>query len=391
MLAPKGRVFLIVLDGCGVGAMPDAAEYGDVGANTLRHTLETCPTALPNLARLGLGRLCAAPGLEAIAAPEGSFGRLAEASKGKDTATGHWEIMGVVTQTPFITFPQGFPDDLIAEFSRRVGRGVLGNCTASGTEIIQTLGEEHQKTGKLIVYTSADSVFQIAAHEETVPLDELYHICKIAYDLVTPRGVARVIARPFLGVPGAYKRTENRHDYTVPPPSETVMQQLVARAIPVTGVGKIQDIYAAVGVTHHVRATNNRDITARTIELAKSDRTGLVFANLVDFDMLYGHRRNVAGFAGALKAFDDALPQLLEAFHEDDLLILTADHGNDPTMPGTDHCREYVPVITWTRRKPLGTDLGIRSSFGDIGATIAQYFGTPGTGVGTSFLQEVWE
>lgn len=388
MKAQQGRVFLMVLDGCGVGAMPDAKEYGDDQANTVRHALERVATELPNLSQLGLGCICPSPGLPAAAQPLASYGKMAEASRGKDTATGHWEIMGVVTQVPFITFPNGFPAELIAEFSRRVGRGVLGNIPASGTEIIQTLGEQHQKTGDLIVYTSADSVFQIAAHEETVPLEELYRICELAYELVTPQGVARVIARPFVGEPGRYKRTENRHDYTVPPPSRTVMQSLVAGDIPVTGVGKIRDIYAGVGVSHHVKATNNADITARTLELVKSDREGLVFANLVDFDMLYGHRRDPVGFASALKAFDNALPQFLASMRPTDLLLLTADHGNDPTFHGTDHCREYVPVLAYSPSQPSGKDLGIRASFADLGETVADYFGVPGTGIGKSFLQE---
>lgn len=384
-----GRVILMVLDGCGVGAMPDAPEYGDDNANTVRHALEQVQAELPHLSRLGLGTICPAPGLPAVSAPLASFGKMAEASRGKDTATGHWEIMGVVTQVPFITFPNGFPADLMEEFSRRVGRGYLCNLPASGTEIIQALGEQHQKTGDLIVYTSADSVFQIAAHEETVPLEELYRICELAYELVTPRGVARVIARPFTGTPGHYKRTENRHDYTVPPPSQTVMQTLTAHHIPVTGVGKIRDIYAGEGVSHHVKATNNRDITARTLELVQSERSGLIFANLVDFDMLYGHRRDPVGFAGALKAFDNALPDFLSALKPDDLLLLTADHGNDPTFHGTDHCREYVPILAYSPRNPRGRDLGIRGSFADLGATVAEYFGVPDTGVGRSFLAEV--
>lgn len=384
-----GRVILIVLDGCGVGAMPDAADYGDEAADTLKHTLEVARTELPWLAALGLGWVKTAPGLPPLKGARGAFGKLAERSKGKDTATGHWELMGVVTQTPFITFPKGFPTTLIQAFVERVGRGVLGNCTASGTEIIQRLGEEHQRTGKLIVYTSADSVFQVAAHEDTVPLEELYRICEQAYDLVTPHGVARVIARPFTGTPGQYRRTENRHDYTVPPPSETVMQKLVAAGIPVTGIGKIRDIYAGCGVTHHVKATNNHDITERTIEQVQLETQGLIFANLVDFDMLYGHRRDPVGFSAALRAFDEALPRLMGVMRPHDLLLLTADHGNDPTMPGSDHCREYVPVVAYSHGLSGSISLGTRESFADVGETIAHFFGVEGTGVGHSFLREL--
>lgn len=390
-----GRVILIVLDGCGVGAMPDADRYGDVGADTLGNTLRATGVRLPNLERLGLGALVNAPSVPPVSFPLASVGRMHEASLGKDTATGHWELMGVVTQTPFITFPGGFPAELIGRFEAATGRGVLGNIPASGTEIIQSLGDEHCATGKLIVYTSADSVFQIAAHEDVVPLEELYRCCQLAYDLVTPEGVARVIARPFKGSSGKYTRTENRHDYTVPPPKPTVMDALVAHGVDVTGVGKIKDIYAARGVSFHVKATNNRDITERTIEVVQSERSGLIFANLVDFDMLFGHRRNVDGFSSALLAFDTALPRLIAAMRPDDLLLLTADHGNDPTFPGTDHSREQVPVLAFQLRRGAagrsGTDLGTRTSFADIGATIAAYFQAPNPGAGTSFLGEVWD
>ncbi len=384
------RVCLIVLDGCGVGAMPDAADYGDEGADTLGHAIQAAGrVALPNLTAFGLGTIHPATGLPPPARPRAFHGRMAELARGKDTATGHWEIMGVVTDTVFRTFPEGFPRPWIDSFSHRVGRGVLGNKPASGTEIIQELGARHQETGDLIVYTSADSVFQVAAHEETVPLEELYHCCEVAYDLVTPKGVARVIARPFRGTPGNYWRTENRHDYTVPPPRPTVMQKLDAAGIPVTGVGKIRDIYAGAGVTHHVKATNNHDITARTIELLQQGRGGLIFANLVDFDMLYGHRRNVEGFVRALEAFDRAVPSLIQALGTDGLLILTADHGNDPTAGGTDHCREYVPLLVFNPRRQVGHPLGVRSTFADIGATVADLFGVEGTGLGTSFLANV--
>ncbi len=385
------RVCLIVLDGCGVGAMPDAAEYGDENADTLGHAIQAAgQVTLPNLTAFGLGIIHPPTGLPRPESPRAFHGRMAEKARGKDTATGHWEIMGVVTDTVFRTFPDGFPQDVIDEFSRRVGRGVLGNKPASGTVIIQELGERHQETGDLIVYTSADSVFQIAAHEEVVPLEELYRYCRIAYDLVTPMGVARVIARPFRGGPGNYWRTENRHDFTVPPPRETVMQKLDKAGIPVTGVGKIRDIYAGRGVTHHVKATNNRDITARTIELLEQGREGLIFANLVDFDMLYGHRRNVAGFVKALEAFDAAVPALVEALGDDGLLIMTADHGNDPTAHGTDHCREYVPLMVFNPSRQPGENLGLRDTFADIGATVADVFHVPGTGLGSSFLNRLF-
>ncbi len=389
-MSEKRRVCLIVLDGCGIGAMPDAAEYGDEGADTLGHALQAVAGAdLPNLTALGLGIIHPPTGLPVPERPRAFHGRMAEKARGKDTATGHWEIMGVVSDIEFKTFPKGFPPAIIETFSRRVGRGVLGNKPASGTEIIQELGEQHQKTGDLIVYTSADSVFQIAAHEETVPLDELYRCCEVAFELVTPEGVARVIARPFRGTPGKYWRTENRHDYTVRPPRETVMQKLDAAGIPVTGVGKIRDIYAGAGVTHHVRATNNHDIVERTVALLREGRDGLIFANLVDFDMLYGHRRNVRGFVEALEAFDRAIPSLVEALGPEGLLILTADHGNDPTFHGTDHCREYVPLLVVDPAQEVGRSLGLRETFADIGATVADCFGVDGTGVGTSFLGTV--
>ncbi len=383
------RIVLIVLDGCGCGALPDADRYGDAGADTLAHLIRATPgIQLPNLSAWGLGALHPATGLPRAEHPRASYGRMAERSIGKDTATGHWELMGVVTNQPFVTFPEGFPKEMIDAFTEATGRGVLGNCVASGTEIIQALGEEHQRTGRWIVYTSADSVFQVAAHEETIPLEELYRACETAYGIVTPRGVARVIARPFRGEPGAYYRTENRHDYTVPPPSETVMQKVVGAGIEVTGIGKIRDIFAGRGVSRHIRATNNADITRRTIEAVRGGITGLIFANLVDFDMLYGHRRNPEGMGRALEAFDAALPDLEAVLSPGDLAIVTADHGNDPTWHGTDHCREYVPLLVYVPGKE-GRRLGTRSTFADVGATIADAFGVPGTGVGTSFLEEV--
>lgn len=384
------RVVLIVMDGCGVGALPDAELYGDAFSDTLGHIKEKIPSLeLPNLLKLGLGRLHPSFSMEDPPVVEGFYGKMSELSCGKDTATGHWELMGVVTDKPFKTFPQGFPNDIIEMFSKRTSRGVIGNIPASGTEIIETFGELQQQTGNWIVYTSADSVFQIAAHEDVIPLEELYNACEIAYDIVVPYGISRVIARPFLGSKGSFYRTANRHDYTVPPPTPTLLSLLTDNDVPVFGIGKIRDIYANQGVTHHLKASSNDEIAKQLFTAMDLCSYGLIFANFVDFDMLYGHRRNIDGFAKALVDFDKYLEKVLLQLKEGDLLMITADHGNDPTMQGTDHCREYVPIFVYNPLNKKGGSLGIRTSFADVGQTIATALHVKGKNIGISFLNEV--
>lgn len=381
-----GRVALLVLDGCGCGAAEDASRYGDVGANTLGNLARRLgPLALPNLGRLGLGNLTPIEGVAPVANAEAAYGRMREASAGKDTTTGHWEMCGLRTDTAFPTFPDGFPADMLRRFSAETGRGVLGNKVASGTTILDELGAEHVRTGDLIVYTSADSVFQIAAHEEVVPIDELYKICEVARRLCDEKQIGRVIARPFVGAPGAWKRTYNRRDYSLPPPEPTVLNRLADAGVPVVGVGKISDIFAGSGVTESVHTEGNLDGLAATLTAFDKLDRGLVFTNLVDFDMLYGHRRDPVGFYKALGDFDQFLPSLLGRLREGDVVILTADHGNDPTFAGTDHTRELVPLIAATHKKS-GAPLGERHGFFDIAATIADGFGVAPTAHGQSFL-----
>ncbi len=381
-----GRVALLVLDGCGCGAAEDASRYGDVGANTLGNLSRRLgPLALPNLARLGLGNLTPIEGVAPVANAEAAYGRMREASAGKDTTTGHWEMCGLRTDKAFPTFPDGFPADMLRRFCAETGRGVLGNKVASGTTILDELGAEHVRTGDLIVYTSADSVFQIAAHEEVVPIDELYKICEVARRLCDEKQIGRVIARPFVGAPGAWKRTYNRRDYSLPPPEPTVLNRLADAGVPVVGVGKISDIFAGSGVTESIHTEGNLDGLAATLTAFDKLDRGLVFTNLVDFDMLYGHRRDPAGFYKALGDFDHFLPSLLGRLREGDVVILTADHGNDPTFGGTDHTRELVPLIAATHKKS-GTPLGERHGFFDIAATIADGFGVAPTAHGQSFL-----
>ncbi len=387
------RAVLLVLDSVGVGEAPDAAAFGDEGAHTLGHISEAVPGfALPNLQRLGLGNLPNLPKLEPTAMPIASYGRMRERSQGKDTTTGHWEFMGLILHDAFRTFPLGFDESILDPFMKAIGqKQVLGNCAASGTEIIERLGREHVLTGAPIVYTSADPVFQIAAHEDVVPLELLYQWCERAYEIVAPLGISRVIARPFVGEWPHYKRTPNRRDFAVAPPSPTTLDALVGAGVTVTGVGKIADIYANQGITDSIHTKSNADGMATTLRLVQEDRAGLIFTNLVDFDALYGHRRNPEGYASALVAFDAWLPTLLDALGEEDLLIITADHGNDPTFKGTDHTREYVPVIALrggkTRAELPGHDLGTRDSFADVGATLADFFGV--SAAGTSFLAQV--
>lgn len=383
---PFDRVIWIVLDSVGIGAMPDAAAFGDVGSDTLGNIAHKYRLHLPNLSRLGLANIRPLPGLSAPDQPAGSFGKCCLASPGKDTTTGHWEMAGIILQEPFPTYPHGFPADVIAAFERRIGRQILGNKAASGTEIIQELGGEHIRTGSPIVYTSADSVFQVAAHQEVIPLEELYRICQIARDLLKgPHCVGRVIARPFEGTPGAFVRTANRRDYAVPPP-EMLLDKLRARQTPVYAVGKISDIFLGRGISHSVKTNNNSDGMQKTTHAMEEQASGLIFINLVDFDQQYGHRNDVKGYAAALEEVDRWLPTL--DLRERDLLILTADHGCDPTTPSTDHSREYTPLLVFGKRVKAGVDLGTRRTLADIGATVAQNFGVS-LQAGTSFLQDI--
>lgn len=371
-----GRICLMVLDSAGIGEMPDAADWGDAGADTLGHILESRHVNLPNLQVMGLGNITLLNGLPAVVRPTGSYGKCALKSDGKDTTTGHWEMAGIILKQGFPKFPDGFPPRIIDEFVMQAKvPGVLGNIPASGTEIIKELGEEHINTGKPIVYTSADSVFQIAAHEEVVPLDRLYQMCEIARNIL--RGddeVARVIARPFLGKTASdFKRTENRHDYAVPPP-RNLLPKLKDADLDVVCIGKIASIYDGMGVTEDLTAKNNDQTIDQTINALNASSQGLIFSNLVDFDMLYGHRRDTEGYAKALEHFDERLPEIIEALNTDDLLIMTADHGNDPTKDGSDHTREYVPLLVFGKRAVPGLDLGTRQSLADIGQTIAENF-----------------
>jgi phosphopentomutase len=387
---PFDRITLIVLDGAGIGAMPDAPEWGDAGSDTFGHICESREVRLPNMQSLGLGNIRPLAGVPAIANPRGSYGKCALRSNGKDTTTGHWEMAGIILERAFPTYPNGFPKSIIDQFIARTHvPGILGNIPASGTEIIKDLGAEHVKTGKPIVYTSADSVFQIAAHEEVIPLDRLYEICEAARDIL--RGeheVGRVIGRPFLGAPGAFYRTENRHDYAVPPPRENLLPLLQSHGLDVVCIGKIASIYDSTGVTQDLTAKNNEQSIDQTIRALRDNTRGLIFSNLVDFDMLYGHRRDTEGYARALEHFDSRWPEIEAAMNEADLVIITADHGNDPTYPGTDHTREYAPLIAFGKSARGGVNLGTRSSLSDIGQTIAENFAL-GLNAGKSFLSEI--
>jgi phosphopentomutase len=385
----RRRFVILVADSAGCGAMPDAREYGDEGSDTIGNTSRACGgLALPNLGRLGLGHLTAVAGVPADPAPRGSYGRMQERSQGKDTITGHWEMMGIVLEEGLRLFPAGFPPEIVEPWVAACGLpGVLANRPASGTEIIRELGEEHQRTGKPILYTSGDSVFQVAAHEQTVPLETLYGWCRVARRLLDPWRVARVIARPFVGPPGAYVRTYNRKDFAIATPEPTVLEGLVERGVPVVGVGKIPDIFDRKGITEEVHTSGNADGLARTERLLEQVDRGLVFVNLVDFDSLYGHRNDAAGYGRALEQLDRALPRLLERLREGDVLAITADHGCDPTTPSTDHSREYVPLLVHAPGRPARA-LGTRGSFADLGATVAETFGLAARH-GRSFLGEV--
>jgi phosphopentomutase len=386
------RIFLIVLDSVGIGEAPDAEEYGDKGSHTLGHIAEHMQgLKIPEMAKLGLSRIEPLRGVEAASEPEGNWAKLQEISIGKDTTTGHWELMGIRVTLPFKTYPDGFAPELIQAFKNRTGRGVLGNKVASGTEILDELGEQHMKTGDLIVYTSADSVFQIAAHEEIVPLDELYRYCEIARELTLDpdHAVGRVIARPFIGKPREFERTPNRRDYSVKPPSPTVLNHLMDAGIATISVGKISDIFAEEGISESIKTKSNMDGVDQIISIMAKDFRGLCFTNLVDFDAKFGHRRDPEGYAKALEEFDQRLPELKAAMRPGDLLLLTADHGNDPTFKGTDHTREYTPLLAYSPSLEGSHSLGLRSSFADVGATVAENFGVKGTGLGTSFLHEL--
>ncbi|MBE3582967.1 MAG: phosphopentomutase [Limnochordaceae bacterium] len=387
------RVAILVMDSVGIGALPDAGQYGDGGSNTVVHTaMAVGGLPLPHLSALGLGWVIEpAPGVEKVEKPSGAYGRAAERSPGKDTTTGHWEMMGLVLDRPFPTYPHGFPPEIIDEFTRRIGRPILGNKPASGTIIIQELGEEHLRTGAPIVYTSADSVFQVAAHEEVIPVEELYRMCQIAREiLIGPHAVDRVIARPFVGKPGAFVRTERRRDFSLRPFRPTVLDALKKAGLAVRAVGKIADIFAGQGITWAAHTGNNRETLEVTWDLLQhSAEPGLIFANCVDFDMLYGHRNDAPGYARALREFDAWIPRLLAALGPRDALVITADHGCDPTTPSTDHSREYVPLLVAGPPIRPGVALGTRSTFADLGATLAEAMGVEAPEAGTSFADAV--
>ncbi|MBQ7886762.1 MAG: phosphopentomutase [Clostridia bacterium] len=384
------KAILIVLDSVGIGALSDAASYGDAGADTLGHIMNGCHPQLPNMMKLGLGHIDEISFSSDVIAPEGCYGKLKEVSAGKDTTTGHWEIAGVQLARPFPTFPNGFPQDFIERFEQATGRGTLGNKPASGTAILDELGEEHIKTGKLIVYTSADSVFQIAANEAVVPVKELYRYCEIAREMLTGElEVGRVIARPFVGEKaGAFTRTGNRRDFSAVPPT-TMLELLEKSGRTVYAVGKIEDIFCLRGITKSNHAAGNAKCMEATFAAMQEDFDGLLFVNLVDFDMVYGHRRDAAGYAKALETFDAQIPQIKALMDEEDILILTADHGCDPFHTGTDHTREHVPVLVWGKKLRGGVNLGIRETYADLSATVLDFFGVENTLKGTSMLEEM--
>lgn len=389
---PFKRITVIVLDSVGIGELPDAAAYGDAGAHTLGH-IASGPSGLelPNLRRLGLGNIAQLADWTPEAKPEAYYGKMAEVSTGKDTMTGHWELMGLKIEKPFRTFPNGFPKGLLEAFEEETGRSVIGNKPASGTEILDELGPEQMRSGAWIVYTSADSVFQIAAHEEIIPLEELYEACRIARRLTNKDeySVGRVIARPYVGKPGSFQRTPNRHDYAVKPPEPTVLNALKRAGKDVIAVGKINDIFCGEGITKAFPTKSNQDGIDKTIGQLGGSFEGLLFTNLVDFDSLYGHRRDVDGYARALEQFDRAVPELQSKLTDDDLLVITADHGNDPVHAGTDHTREYVPLLAYSPALRYPDALGTLATYADLAATIADNFGVPGTANGTSFLSRL--
>ena len=384
------RVFLIVLDSCGIGAMPDSASFGDVGVNTLAACASSSKLHIPNMIAAGLGNIDGVECLPKTDAPKGAYARLTEASMGKDTTIGHWEIAGIVSPEPLPTYPEGFPDELLDPFKEATGRGVLANAPWSGTAVIEEYGDQHVATGDLIVYTSADSVFQIAAHEEVVPPEQLYEYCRIARKLLKGKhGVGRVIARPFVGTSGAYKRTSNRHDFSLEPPAQTLLDAVKAAGLDSIGVGKIHDIFAGIGLTEHVYNKSNADGMNHAANFAAKDFHGLCFVNLVDFDMLYGHRRDIDGYANALTEFDAWLGGFMDNLGDEDVVMITADHGCDPAYTATtDHTREYVPLLILGKKtKPV--DLGTRASFADIAATVAELLNVKLDTPGKSFVKEI--
>jgi len=389
---PFKKVHLIVMDSVGIGEAPDAANFGDEGADTFGHIAEQMNgLTMPNIESFGLSNIREVKGIKKVDTPKAFYGKMQEASVGKDTMTGHWEIMGLNIDKPFKVYPEGFPQELIKQLEEKTGRKVIGNKPASGTEIIEELGKEHMETGAIIVYTSADPVLQIAAHEEIVPLEELYKICEIAREITLQPEflVGRVIARPFVGTPGSFSRTSNRHDYALKPFGRTTMNELKDSGFDVIAIGKISDIYNNEGVTEAIRTKNNTDGMDKLLEVVKRDFHGISFLNLVDFDANYGHRRDPIGYGEALEEFDRRLPEVLAELDENDLLMITADHGNDPTFPGTDHTREYVPLLIYSPRFAQGKELPLRETFADIAATIAENFKVAQPAFGKSFLSEL--
>lgn len=387
----KKRVIWIVLDSVGMGELPDAARFGDEGSNTLGNIAGKVGLSLPNMRKLGLGNIEGMKEIEPVESPIGCYGRLAELSAGKDTTMGHWEMTGIYSRQPFPTYPNGFPEEILDKFRQVTGvSGVLGNCAASGTEIIERLGKEHLRTGYPIVYTSADSVFQIACHESVVPLGRLYELCRKARDILTGKdAVARVIARPFTGEEGNYVRTPNRRDFSLEPSRDNLLIRMKAARLDVIGVGKIEDIFAQMGITEAVHTVDNADGVRQTIRYMQEDREGLIFTNLVDFDAKWGHRNDVKGYAHGLESFDAALPDILAALHDEDILIITADHGCDPTMPGTDHTREYVPVLIYGKKLKKNVDLKTGKTYANIGQTVAELFCLEPLTIGESFLKKI--
>ena len=385
------RIIIIVLDSVGIGELPDAYKFGDEGSNTLVNTAKAVGGLnVPNLESFGLGKIGDIPGVSKEVDAKAFYGKMIEASAAKDTTSGHWEIMGVITEKPFPTYPKGFPDDVIKAFTTAIGRPILGNKTASGTEIIKELGEEHIKTGFPIVYTSADSVFQIAACEDVIPIESLYEMCNCARDILKGKhNVGRVIARPFIVENGIYTRTERRRDFSLPPPEETVLDKAVKKGYEVVGVGKIGDIFAHRGLTREIHATNNREGVLKTIESIREDFKGIIFTNLIDFDMKYGHRNNPEGYAEALESFDKSLPEIVDALKAGDVIIITADHGCDPTTLSTDHSREYVPLLVFGKKLNKPRSLGIRNSFADVGATVSEALLELRLDKGESFFTEL--
>lgn len=386
----KKRAIIIVLDSAGIGALPDAADFGDAGCNTIGHIWEQRPMDIPHMRSLGLGHIQGSLVTPAKTPVTGAYGKCAETTHAKDTTCGHWEIAGLLQKTPFQTYPDGFPQRIMDAFEAKIGRGTLGNCVASGTKIIEELGDEHVKTGKVIVYTSADSVFQVAAHEDVVPLEELYRICEIAREmLVGDDLVGRVIARPFTGTSGRYTRTENRRDYAIPPFEDTILDGLHEKGLPVVAIGKIEDIFCHRGIDVVDHTKNNHDGIEATKRFLEQGEGAFIFTNLVDTDMLYGHRRDVEGYAKALEYFDSRLPELTDAMGEGDILFITADHGCDPSFKGTDHTREYIPLMIAGKPVKAGVDLGVRKSFTDIAATVYEYLTGESWRCGDSFLKEI--